>query len=131
MPARSKSSSSSTSYADGLALYERVVATIPGLKRQGATMPYTAMNGNMYSLFTKEGTLALRLPEAERERFLAKYATKITEQYGAVMREYVDVPDALLAKTRELAPWFAKSHAYVQTLKPKPSRKTKPSSKRK
>ena len=54
------------SYADKLALYEKLVATIRGLKRRGATMPYTAMNGNMYSLFTKEGTLALRLPENER-----------------------------------------------------------------
>ena len=111
------------SYADKLTLYERLVATIPGLKRQGATMPYTAMNGNMYSLFTKEGTLALRLPESAREKFLAKYDTKITEQYGAVMREYVDVPDALLARTAQLKPWFAKSHAYVRTLKPKPSRR--------
>ena len=112
-----------TSYADKLRHYERLVATIPGLERKGATMPYTSLNGNMYSLLTKEGTLALRLPERERERFLAKYRTNLTEQYGAVMKEYVDVPDALLAKTSQLEPWFATSHAYAKTLKAKPTKR--------
>jgi hypothetical protein len=31
------------------------------------------------------------------------------------------VPAALLAKTAELAPYFAQSHAYVGSLKPKPT----------
>src|SRR6185437_1209527 len=61
----------SPSYRDGLALYERLVATIPEVERKGATMPYTSVNGNMFSLFTKEGTVALRLPADERAAFLA------------------------------------------------------------
>jgi TfoX/Sxy family transcriptional regulator of competence genes len=120
--------SQSGGYADKLALYEKLVATVHGLERKGATMPYTSMNGNMYSLLTKDGTLTLRLPEGERERFLAKYKSKLTEQYGAVMKEYVDVPDALLARTSQLEPWFAASHAYAKTLKPKPTKRTAPAS---
>jgi hypothetical protein len=110
-------------YAANLALYEKLVATNPKLERKGATMPYTAVNGNMFSLFTKDGYLALRLPADQREAFLRKHKTKVTEQYGAVMKEYVDVPDGLLKKTSELRKYFDLSFAYVSALKPKPTSK--------
>lgn len=40
-----------------VAAYERLVATIPGLVRKGATMPYTSVNGNMTSYVDKAGRL--------------------------------------------------------------------------
>ncbi|HWH52187.1 MAG TPA: hypothetical protein VN651_11650 [Gemmatimonadaceae bacterium] len=120
----------SPSYRDGLALYERLVATIPEVERKGATMPYTSVNGNMFSLFTKEGTVALRLPDDERAAFLAKYRTRLTEQYGAVMKEYVDVPNALLSNTRALARYFAISYEYTKALRPKPTRRAAGAKKR-
>lgn len=115
-------------YAEKLALYEKLVATNPAVKRKGATMPYTSLNGHMFSLLTKEGWLALRLPTAAREAFLKKYKTKLCEQYGTVMPEYVEVPDALLKKTQELRRYFDLSYAYVMSLKPKPT-KRKPAKK--
>jgi hypothetical protein len=42
-------------YPANLALYEKLVATNPGVERKGATMPYTSVNGHMFSLLTKEG----------------------------------------------------------------------------
>ena len=44
-------------------------------------------------------------------------------QYGAVMKEYVEVPDALLKKTTELQKIFDKSYEYAQSLKPKATKK--------
>ena len=114
--------------ADKLALYEKLVATNPQVKRKGATMPYTSVNGHMFSLLTKSGTLALRLPEHERAAFLKKYKTKLTEQYGVVMKEYVDVPESLLQKTSELKEYFAVSYEYVSSLKPKPTTRKKKTS---
>jgi TfoX/Sxy family transcriptional regulator of competence genes len=112
-------------YAANLALYEKLVATNPKVERKGATMPYTSLNGHMFSLLTKEGWLALRLPGDAREAFLKKYKTKLCVQYGTVMKEYVEVPDALLKKTQELRKFFGLSYAYVGSLKPKAtSRKT-------
>lgn len=35
--------------AEKIALYEKLLATIPGIERKGATMPYTSLNGNMFS----------------------------------------------------------------------------------
>ncbi len=110
---------------DVLALYERLVATIPGVERKGDTIPYTAINGHMFSNLTKAGKVALRLPEDVRDAFLAKYKTKLSEEYGIVRKEYVVVPGSLLAKTVELAPYFAASHAWVKAMKPKPTTKPK------
>jgi hypothetical protein len=111
--------------ADKLALYEKLVATLPEVERKGATMPYTSLNGHMFSYLTKTGTLALRLPAEARDAFLKKYKTTLCKQYGIVQKEYVEVPDALLKKTVELKPYFAMSFEYVSSLKPKPTKKAK------
>ena len=78
-------------------LFDELVATNPRVERKGDTMPYTSLNGHMFSVVTKEGTLALRLPEQERTAFLKQYKTALCKQYGHVMPEYVVVPDSLLA----------------------------------
>jgi hypothetical protein len=86
-------------------------------------MPYTSMNGHMFSFLTKEGILALRLPAVERDAFLKKYNTKQCEQHGAVLEEYVEVPSVLLKNTVELKQYFDLSYTYVSSLKPKPTKK--------
>ena len=108
-----------------LELYEKLVATNPSVQRKGATVPYTSLNGHMFSYLTKEGKLALRLPAEEREAFLKKYKTTLCEAYGIVQREYVIVPDALLSSTRELKKFFDCSYEYVGSLKPKPTTRKK------
>ena len=77
----------------------------------------------MYSQVIKEGRVGLRLGKEEREAFIQKYDTKLLISYGAVMKEYVEVPATLLENIEELQPYFAMSYAYVQTLKPKPPKK--------
>src|SRR5581483_1647691 len=83
--------------AEQVALYDKLVATDSRAERKGATMPYTSVNGNMFSLLGPEG-LILRLSPADREAFVAKHKTKPVVMYGAEMREYVAVPATLLAK---------------------------------
>ncbi len=113
--------------SDKLELYEKLVATNPNVIRQGATVPYTSLNGHMFSYLSKEGKLELRLPPEEREAFLKKYKAKLCQAYGTVQPEYVEVPDVLLASTRELKKYFDRSYEYVGSLKPKPTtRKKKP-----
>jgi hypothetical protein len=107
-----------------LALYEKLIATHPEIERKGAANPYTSLNGHMFSLLLgPSGVMALRLPEKEREEFLKKYKTTLYEAYGAVMKEYVTVPDALLKNTKALEKHLAVSYAYVKTLKPKATKK--------
>ena len=92
------------------------------MELKGATVPYTSLNGHMFSYLSKDGKLALRLPEEAREQFLKKYKARLCEAYGRVQPEYVEVPDALLAKTSELRKFFQLSFAYV-SLKPKKTSK--------
>jgi TfoX/Sxy family transcriptional regulator of competence genes len=106
---------------DALKFYEKLVATQPGAERRGATLPYTSVNGHMFSFLTKSGRLALRLPEGARGTFLSRYGAQLCEQNGTVMKEYVEVPDALLRKTAELKECFDLSYAYVSSLKPRPT----------
>ena len=69
-------------YADSLALYEKLVASNPSVPRKGDTMPYTSLNGNMFSLLVKDGRLILRLAPSDREAFIKKYKSKLPEMYG-------------------------------------------------
>ena len=108
---------------DRLALYLKLGASNPRVERKGATHPYTSLNGHMFSCLHPSGSLALRIPEDEREKFLKKYKTNLFESYGVVRKEYVTVHDRRLKNTKELEKYFAMSYQYVQTLKPKPSRK--------
>ncbi|HEY1879338.1 MAG TPA: hypothetical protein VGG68_05345 [Caulobacteraceae bacterium] len=112
-------------YAETLARYERVIAAVPGLERKGANNPYTAINGNMSSYLHPRGEVALRLPPAARERFLAEQGTTLFEAYGVIQKEYVTVPATMLSDTETLAPWPRASFDYVSGLKPKPTKKSK------
>jgi hypothetical protein len=59
--------------ADKLAQCDKIIATVPGVERKGATVRYTSINGHMTSYLSKTGTLSLRPPEAVRKAFLKKY----------------------------------------------------------
>ena len=102
-----------------LAAYDALVASRSGLERKGKTMPYTSINGHMFSFLTPDGVLALRLPAPDRDGFLETYRTRPVEQHGAVLKEYVAVPPDLLDRLEELRPWFDRSFDYVSSLKPK------------
>ena len=106
-------------------LYNKLVASLPEAVRKGDTMPYTSLNGHMYSFLTKRDEVTLKLPEKERIKFIEKYKTKLAENYGVVQKEYVVVPDSLLEKTDELKTYFYISFNYVSMLKPKPTAKSK------
>lgn len=108
---------------DKLALYDKLVATIPEIERKGAANPYTSANGHMFSYMNAAGSLALRLSEKERIDFLKKYKTTLFEAYGVVMKEYVTVPDSLLKNTKALQKYIRLSYSYVKALKPKPTKK--------
>ncbi len=103
-------------------LYFELLKSV-GLEPKGKNMPYTSMNGNMYSFIAKEGYVAIRLSEEDKNEFMERYNAGPAISYGATMRGYVHVPDEILKKTTELSNYMKKSHAFAQTLKPKPTKK--------
>ena len=114
-----------TAPEDKVELYDKLIASNPDIERKGKTMPYTSHNGHMFTYLSKNGSMGLRLPKEDREAFLEKHNTTLFEQYGAVMKEYVTVPDDLLENTEELQEYLDISYGYIRTLKPKPTTKKK------
>ena len=106
-------------------LYSKLIDHFPEVEEKGKTMPYTSLNGNMFSFLDKEGIMGLRLSQTDREQFIKKYKTKLMEQHGRIMKEYVHVPQSLLIKTGSLTKYFSQSLEYVASLKPKPTKKKK------
>src|SRR5258708_22666178 len=88
--------------ADKSELYDKLIATHPKIERKGATMGYTSLNGHMFSLLGPSGTLAIRLPAEEIEKFLKKYKATLHVAYGAVTKEYVAVPAPLFQNNKDL-----------------------------
>ena len=117
--------------ADKLALYDKLIATNSAIERKGVKLPYTSANGNMFTFISEAGLVGIRLPDDERKQFLERYKTTLFEAHGAIMKEYVTVPDALLQKTDELKKYLDLSFEYVKSLKPKASSKTKSKSENK
>ena len=102
-----------------LALYDKLVATNPNVERKGDKVPYTSLNGHMFSYINTDGSLVLRLSKEDQEAFLKKYKTDPVVSYGAVKKDWVAVPDELLKNTKELRKYFDQSYKYANSLKPK------------
>jgi hypothetical protein len=99
--------------------YARLLATHPEVELKGKNLLYTSANGHMFTMFSTDAELGIRLPAEEREAFIERFDATPFETYGTVMKEYVTVPDELLADSETLAPYLKASYEYVLSLKPK------------
>ena len=106
-------------------MYDRRIAEHELVERKGATIPYTSVNGHMFSCMNKKGEVGLRLPTDDREAFLKKHKTTMFTSYGVVMKEYVTVPESILKSKTKFQRYFDQSLEYVSALKPKPTTRKK------
>jgi hypothetical protein len=106
-----------------IAIYDRLIAGHLDLTRKGKTTAYTAVNGNMFSFVGPDAEMCIRLSKDDIEAFGDHYSNAPVLRHGSVMNGYVAVADALLNDDVALADWFAKSAAFAETLKPKPTKK--------
>lgn len=100
-------------------VYDALVAQVDEIERKGKTVPYTSANGYMFSLLNKEGEIGIRLPKESQQKFKEKYDADSFHSHGAVMRDYVKIPDALFNDLDLLAGYLKESHAFVLGLPPK------------
>lgn len=106
-------------YQKNLERYENLIAMTPEVERKGKTMPYTSANGHMFSVINKNGEIGIRLPKEKREEFLKKYETAAYTSYGAVMKEYVLIPESLLNQSDIVSSYLLEGYNYVKSLKSK------------
>jgi hypothetical protein len=107
-----------------LEVYRQMVAAVPEAEVKGDTMPYTSLNGNMYSSVSKANQIGVRLRAEEREAFLREHGTTLYESIpGYIQKEDVAVPESMFGDPDALAALFRASHAYAASLKPKATKR--------
>jgi len=84
--------------------------------------PSLFIQGNLTAGLFQDRVM-MRLSPADRERFLKLPGAKMFEPMpGRPMKDYVEVPEAVIKDDRELRAWLAQSVAFVEKL---PAKKKK------
>jgi TfoX/Sxy family transcriptional regulator of competence genes len=86
--------------------------------------PCAFVQGHMVSGLHEE-RLIVRLPADERDALMAEGGAIFSPMPGRLMKEYVVVPPALVAKHQALCTWVARAVAYGTTLPPKAAKAPK------
>jgi TfoX/Sxy family transcriptional regulator of competence genes len=102
--------------------FAAAVAGLPGAEpRKMFGFPAAFVNGNLFTgLF--EDRWFVRLPEAERIELAGAGAASFEPMPGRPMREYVELPPALLADEAARDGWLRRALAHAEGLPPKQKR---------
>ena len=108
-------------------LFDKSVPSGTGISRRKMFgYPAAFANGNLF-IGLHQNDFIMRLSENDRARFSAEYGERTFEPMkGRPMREYVRLPEALLADARKRASWIKRSLRYAEAIPPKsksPARK--------
>jgi TfoX/Sxy family transcriptional regulator of competence genes len=112
-------------------LFDKSVPSSPSVSRRKMFgYPAAFANGNLF-IGLHQDDFVMRLSEEDRARFSAEYGMRTFEPMkGRPMREYVRLPEELLANARKRAPWIKRSLQYVEAIQPK-AKPSKPKASRK
>jgi TfoX/Sxy family transcriptional regulator of competence genes len=110
-------------------LFDKSVPPGDGISRRKMFgYPAAFANGNLF-IGLHQNDFIMRLSEDDRTRFSAEYGERTFEPMkGRPMREYVRLPEELLADARKRASWIKRSLRYAEAIAPKsksPGRKTR------
>lgn len=106
-------------WQETLKLYDELVDKCPRFERKGKTVPYTSANGHMFSSINKDGELGIRFSKEVQEKYMKEFNTTYFKSYGATMRGYILIPEALYGDLDKLAELLNESYDYVMSLDPK------------
>jgi hypothetical protein len=101
-------------------LFEGAIKDFPQAEeRKMFGYPAAVINGQMFSSLFGENMM-LRLSQADREKFLREYKSKLFEPMpGRPMKEYVLVPLQVRESPALLKGWLTRSSKYAESLPPK------------
>ncbi len=108
-----------------LTQYTSMVNLVTEVEIKGATTRYTSLNGHMFSFLSKEGEIGIRLSKEDQVEFEQNYGPSPFIQHNSVMKDYVAIPTSLSMNSELMATYLRKSVQFIQTLKPKPTKKAK------
>lgn len=106
-------------WEERLKIYDELVSKCTRFGRKGKTMPYTSANGYMFSLLNKAGEIGIRFSKEIQEKYMKELDTTYYKSYGATMKGYILIPEAMLDDLDNLAKYLDESYDYVMSLEPK------------
>jgi len=100
--------------------FEQIVPDLAGVERRKMFgYPVAFINGNMF-MGVHGDSIMLRLGEADRKSFLILKNAKLFEPVpGRFMKEYVVMPEWMIADSAIVRSWIEKSFEFVSGLLPK------------
>jgi len=107
------------SWEKKLKIFDEIVQLSTNSERKGKKKIYTSANGYMYAILNAAGEIGFQISKEDQKAFDAEFDTAPLLSYGAVMKDYVKIPERLFTEKTMLANWLDKAHNYVMTLKPK------------
>ena len=101
-------------------LFDKSVPSGAGItRRKMFSYPAAFANGNLF-IGLHQGDFIMRLSERDRTRFRAEFGERTFEPMkGRRMREYVRLPEELLADARKRKSWIRRSMQYAESIVPK------------
>ena len=101
-------------------LFDRSVPAAASVSRRKMFgYPAAFANGNLF-IGLHQNDFVMRLSEDDRARFTAQYGERTFEPMkGRPMREYVRLPEELLADARKRTNWIKRSLQYAEAVVPK------------
>ena len=106
-------------FENRLSLYDQAIAMCEDFTRKGKSMPYTSVNGHMFSQLNKDGQLGIRLSKENREAFGQEYPVEPFLSYKSVMKDYVLIPEPMWEDLGKIAALLKQGHQYALSLPPK------------
>jgi len=106
-------------WEDQLKFYDSIVEQCSEFDRKGKKMIYTSANGYMFTLLNKETEIGVRLSKESQQTFKEKHNATEYKSHGAVMRDYVKIPEHLYTDKKLLVDYFNESYNFVMSLKTK------------
>jgi hypothetical protein len=106
-------------WEEKLKIYDELVSKCQRFERKGKTMPYTSVNGHMFSLLNKTGEIGIRFSKEVQEKYIEEFGTTIFKSYNAIMHGYVLIPENMLEDLDNVAKYLDESYDYVMSLEPK------------
>ena len=102
-----------------LKIYDELVSKCARFKRKGKTMPYTSVNGYMFSLFNKANEIGIRFSKEVQKKYIEEYNTTIYKSYNAIMRGYILITKEMLEDLNNVVKLLNESYDYAMSLEPK------------
>jgi hypothetical protein len=100
-------------------LYKKLVEKCTRFELKGKNNLYTSANGYMFSQLNKHGEFGIRFSKVVQQKYIEELNTTIFKSYGAVMKGYVLMPEALWDDLDRLAMYLNEGYDYVMSLEPK------------